>query len=90
MGPPFSGRIVVKQRARAIEDARDAAQLRSAPHYIQLSLFCDASRALNSDSGGIGVTYKPWIPGTFSRDTRRPIFEAAYPIRPCSTVAWAS
>ncbi|KAK4032725.1 hypothetical protein C8A01DRAFT_40840 [Parachaetomium inaequale] len=80
MAPSFAGRVVVKPRHEATEEARDAALARSAPHHIELSLFCDASCALQSDWGGISVAYKPWLPGTFSRDERRPIIEAAYPL----------
>jgi hypothetical protein len=78
MAPSFAGRVVVQRRHEAIEEARDAALARSAPHHIEPSLFCDASRALESDRGGIGVAYKPWLPRTFSRDERRFIIEAAY------------
>ena len=49
---------------------------------IQLSLFCDASRALDSDLGGIAVTYKPWRPRPDGLHGPQRTIAAAYPIYP--------
>jgi hypothetical protein len=82
----FERTVIVRRKDKAIEDARDVALTRSTTDHIQLSLFCDTSRALDhpvaQDHGAIAVAYKAWIPGTFSRDDRRPTFEVAYPVNP--------
>ncbi|KAL2261878.1 hypothetical protein VTK26DRAFT_3110 [Humicola hyalothermophila] len=55
----------------------------STEENIQMALFCDASRAIDSDLGGIAVTYKPWLPDVLRpTERRRTTTKAAYPIHP--------
>ena len=77
----FHGTVVVQQKNNAISFARSASMHQSTERNIEFYLFCDASRARDSDAGGIAITYKPWIPG-LGGSAPQPTIKIAYPIYP--------
>jgi hypothetical protein len=80
MPPRFDGKIHIQRNRREAEQyAQWVCELPSTDDYIHMNLFCDVSKDLHADKGGIGVTFLPWLPG--GRTNRRQI-HAAWPVTP--------
>ncbi|KAK4136015.1 hypothetical protein BT67DRAFT_375256, partial [Trichocladium antarcticum] len=76
----FHGDIVIQRRDEAISCARIASRHQPTGLNIRLHLFCDASRAWDSDRGGIAITYNSLLPDPDRSSQPRVPVRIAYPI----------
>ncbi|KAK3690189.1 hypothetical protein B0T22DRAFT_481363 [Podospora appendiculata] len=79
MASRFDGDIVLGNRQPALRTAELAEQHESRLGDIAMHVWCDGSHNPSDDSGGIAVTYHPWLP---SMSADRNLVLAAWSVRP--------
>ncbi|KAK3320221.1 hypothetical protein B0T19DRAFT_404735 [Cercophora scortea] len=78
--PRFDGKIVRETHRKAVHTAYRSQQHVSRPGDIAMHVWCDGSHSPGDDSGGIAVTYYPWLPSWDSED--EDLILAAWSLRP--------